>query len=336
MITAKKMEKTIQTSKYHIVYLLAFILILTSAYDIYKVYEAAYVDTWGLLDDIYSAVIKIIMAEFILFDPKKNVWRAIGFYAMSIGLTRLISSYSMISSIDPTSLAFGLITLLMGVNILISGYRYMNDTTRGRVGMMASTWMLLTLQLVILVMYFQTWKLMGSIEMSNIAQSVILMIQYITLIIIMDTDEIRYNTITEKVSTRLQSAMMASNVERKFELDRKNAYVLKHMFDDKSSWNQITNDGPIESEKRLTIKDGRVQTNMILQKWKDSENIHVTMVNDGSGTIVAATRFSVSDIICDSEDDDSFRSIRLFDGNKIQMQLSVLEKPPEKKRRGAA
>ncbi len=336
MISTKRMERTIQTSKHHIVFLLAFILIITSAYDIYRVYEAAYVDTWGLLDDIYSAVIKIIMAEFILFDPKKNVWRAIGFYAMSIGLSRLISSFSMILSIDPVSLTMGLITLFMGVNILFSGYRYINDTTRGRIGMMFGTWMLLALQLAMVLMYFQTWKLMGTIEIKDIMPSVVLMVQYITLLIILDTDEIRYSTITEKVSTRLQSAMMASNIERMFELDRKNAAVLKHMFDDRTSWDQISDEGPAELERRLTIKKGRIQTNMILQKWKDSEKIHVTIINDGSGTIVAATRFSVSDVICDSEDDDAFRSMRLFDGNKIQMQLAVQMKPPEKKRRGSA
>ena len=62
---------------------------------------------------------------------------------------------------------------------------------------------------------------------------------------------------------------------------------------------------------------------MILQKWKDSEKIFVTMTNDGSGSVILANRFSVSKIITDRADDLSFSEMKLFDDRSLIAMITV-------------
>ena len=65
---------------------------------------------------------------------------------------------------------------------------------------------------------------------------------------------------------------------------------------------------------------------MILQKWKDSERIYVTLVNDDSGTILQANRFWITDIIPDVGEDGELTCIRLFADGRMLSSISVAER----------
>lgn len=328
-------QRLISRMKKGTVYMLAIILILSSAYEIYMVYMADYEDEWGFLDETYSAVIKIIMAEFILFDPKKNVLRAIGFYAMSIGLSRVINSLSILSQQSTFSLVTGLILLAMGINLIYSSYNYLKDTTRGRNGMLLSACVLSAMQVITLLLYYQGYRTAGSAPIDDIVPSVIMLVQYIVLLLILDTEEIRYSTLLEKTSTRVESVTSTNMLLKGYAIDRADALVIRHAFDDRSSWSPVSDGGPVEAEKRIRISDGRIKSNMILQKWYGSDKIYVTMVNDDSGTIMLGNRFSVTQIVPETDDDGSFSNIRLFDGGRMLMQIAV-SKENDTKAEGAS
>lgn len=316
-------QRLISRMKKGTVYMLAIILILSSAYEIYMVYMADYEDEWGFLDETYSAVIKIIMAEFILFDPKKNVLRAVGFYAMSIGLSRIINSLSVLSQQSTFSLITGLILLTMGINLIYSSYNYLKDTTRGRNGMLFSACVLSAMQVITLLVYYQGYRTASSVPVDEIIPSVIMLVLYIVLLLILDTEEIRYSTLLEKTSTRVESVTSTNMLLKGYVIDRVDALVIRHALDDRSSWNPVSDGGPVEAEKRIRISDGRIKSNMILQKWCGSDKIYVTMVNDDSGTIMLGNRFSLTQIVPDTDDDNSFSNIRLFNGDSMLMQLAV-------------
>jgi len=330
MADESKGRTGIQKVKGGVVYLLAAILIAVGLYELYTVYTADYHDEWGFIDETYSAIIKIVMAEFILFDPKKNVLRAVGFYAISIGITRIIASFRTLAFVSDISLVIGGITLVMGVNILISGYNYLKDTTRGRTGMIAGTGTLAIMQTIMLMFTYESYRMTGVLEYEQIAPSVILLIQYVVLLLILDTEEVRYGTLMEKTNTRVESARVISTIEKDFNLRKEDADVILGMFEDRSSWESIP-EGPIESEKRILMTEGRIQSWMILQKWKGSDDIHVTMANDPDGSIIAANRFSVHRVTSENDGED-ITSVRLFSETSLIMQLAV-ERPKKKKKK---
>ena len=328
--------KAIGFMKRGTVYLLALILILSSAYEIYTVYMADSTDEWGFLGETYSAVIKIIMAEFILFDPKKSLPRAVGFYAMSIGLSRVINAITTLSQRSAFSLAVGLVLLFMGGNLIYSSYQYMKDTVRGRNGMLYSTCVLAFMQAIMLAFYYQTYKMTGSVEGFDLIPSAIMLIQYIVLLLMLDTEDVRYSTLLEKTSTRVESVTSSNMILKGFVLKRDDALVIKHLFDDRSTWQPISDGGPVEAEKRIRLVEGRIQSNMILQKWHGSDRIYVTVVNDDDGTILLGNRFSVTSVVPDVEGDNEFSNLRLFDDKKMLMQMAVEAFDPNAAKEAAA
>ncbi len=309
-------------------YLLALILILSGAFELYSLYTSNATSNWGFIDEIAAAVIKIIIAEFILFDPKKNVVRTVGFYAMSIGISRVIMSISTLAMVSTISLAIGLVTLIMGANLLYSSYKYLSDTSRGLLGMILSTSVLALLQVAIILVNYQT-KLMTGIPLyENTAPIIIGFFQYLILLLILDTKEIKYSTLLQQINTRVERLRLTNIAENSLMLKRDDGLILKHMFDDRSSWEPLTDGGPVESEKRLILVKDRIKSVMILQKWKDHDIIYVTMANDESGSVMVANRFSVSEVFADG-DDTEFTSLKMFDGKRMLMNLKVEPHVPE-------
>ena len=306
-------QRIVEYIKSKLLYVLVLVLLVSGTYEIYIVATSDYSDDWLLLGETYSAVIKIVMAEFIIFDPKKSVVRGIGFYAMSIGLSRLLNSLQTLSDVSTVSFAIGVVMLIMSVNILYSSYKYMNDTSRGRNGMIA-----------MLVILFQSERLgLGEMDRDKVLPMTITLLQYLLLLMILDTKELRYSTLMEQVNTRVESARVTNTLEYDKGMHRFDVLVLKHMFDDRSCWHNVDDGGPIECESRIRIVEGRIPSCMILQKWKDSERIHVTVVNDDAGSMILAKRFSVSRVVSDSEDDEVFTSVCLFDDRSLLAKISV-------------
>lgn len=317
-------QRIVEYIKSKLLYVLVLVLLASGTYEIYRVATSDYSDDWLLLGATYSAVIKILMAEFIIFDPKKSVVRGIGFYAMSIGLSRLLNSIQTLSDVSTVSFAIGVVTLIMSVNILYSSYKYMNDTARGRNGMITSTSVLAVIQIAMLVILFQSERLgLGEADKGQVVPMTITLLQYLLLLMILDTKELRFSTLMEKINTRVESARVTNTLEYDKGLRRSDVVVLKHMFDDRSCWHNVDDGGPVECESRIRIVDGRTPSCMILQKWKDSERIHVTVTNDDSGSMILAKRFSVSRVVSDSEDDGLFTSLCLFDDRSLLAQISV-------------
>lgn len=270
------------------------------------------------------------MAEFILFDPQKSIVRAVGFYAISIGISRVIFSINILATQSMFALALGSTFLFMGANLLYSGYRYLKDTSRGLTMMIISTGCLALLQAILLLMNFQQYMLLNEIVYAELMPSVISFFEYLVLLLILDTEELRYSTLLQQVNTKVESICVTNTARKPLILKRDDALVLKHMFDDRSSWTALNDSGPAESEKKLVLVRGRIESVMILQKWSGHDNIFITMANTEGGTVMLANRFSVSDVFADG-DDDSFTSVRLFDGERMLMSLMVEPKIEDRK-----
>ena len=311
----------IEVIKKRMVYILAIILFVSGLYDIYTVAVANYADQWDFVDEIVSAVIKMVAAEFMVFDPKKSIMRAIGFYSMSLGITRIISSLSTLYFVSSLSLAIGGVMLVMGVNMLISSYNYLNDTTRGRTGITLSATVLALMDVLFIVLIFESNRFgLDPSQYGDMSKIIISLFEYITLLLIMDTKELRFSTSYEKSNTRIESARVTYTVAGDLTIDPEDAKVMSHMFDDRSSWKVCDNGGPVECEYKIRIIDGRIPSTVIMQKWKDSDPIHFTVVNDDTDSIILANRFSVHSVSSDGER-PSF--LRLFDEKRMIMQIAV-------------
>lgn len=318
-------QKIIGFIKSKLMYLLALIIIVSGSYELYAIAVTDAFSEMAYIDRIFSASVKIIMGLFILFDPNKTLTRAIGFYAMSLGISRIITSFNSLSSTQLVSFIIGLVMIGMGINLLVSGYNYLNDKARGRFGMTVSS-SIMSIVLIYSIFLSTNMGLAGNLgKLDDVASDIIAVIQYLILLVIMDTEEVRFSSVKERAVAKLRSISVTRTLESGFTLQRKDAITLVHMFEDRSGWSAVTDGGPVDCEKRINFVKARIAGVMILQKWKDSDRIYATVVNDDKGTILQANRFSITDVVPDVYNDTDFTNIRLFSDGRMLSSISVRE-----------
>lgn len=307
-----------------LIYIIALILIFSGAFGLYIIVLTKNLEDMGPVVGSLTCAVKIVMGLCIIFDPKKNLLRAVGFYAFALGFSRLLASFPYIGNPSPVMFIVGLVFIGMACNLMISGINYLNDTSRSRNGMTRTAALLALLQIGIMVYYIKVEGIILDFDTmaEDVFPYVISTLQYVTLLVIMDTEELRFGSHLEKSNTRIESIRTTYALDMDMMIPQADADILLHMFDDRSSWTEITDGGPAECEKRLKIVDRRVPSVMILQKWRDSDKIHVTVVNDDTGTMITANRFSVTDVLPEGPD-DGFRYIRLFDDGRMLSQIWV-------------
>jgi len=326
----EKDNNVVRSLKFGVVYVLAFVLILTSVISLYSIYNKEYTDHEFIVE-LAKDVITIIMAEFILFDPKKNVLRAIGFYAFSIGISRIILSIQTLTDANEVQVLIGGTFVVLGLNILLSSYNYINGTVRGHRGMITNNSIMAVVILLMIVFSYHISKSTGTAIFNDFSTYIIQLVQCIVLLLALDTEEVRYGTSIRQSETRVESVCVTNTIDGELKISRKDALVLSHMFDDRSGWIPMNDGGPVELETSIRLIEGRVQSDMILQKWSGSDKIFFTVSNDANESIIAANRFPISYVMADG-DDENMSHIRLYDDNGMRCQIEVYD--PIVKKRG--
>ena len=319
-------ETLVKTSRNWITYILAMVLIISSAYHIFAVLFSDSPDEMDFLERTYSAVIGIIMAEFILFDPKRSVLRSVGFYALSISISRIIQSITILIHPSLFSLVFGSILLFTGANLFFSGYQYLNGTSRGRTGMMAATTLLAVVQILMIMIFFQTDFLKDDYNSQyELLPSIITLTQYVVLLMILDTGELRYGSVREQANTKIETVRKTHVPTADCLLNRDDAAIMKDIFTDRSSWTSVDDGGPVESEIRINLIDDRVSSCMIIQKWKGDKKLYATVTGSPDGSIILANRFAITGVYAD----DELTHVYLMNDSGIAACFAVAEEETE-------
>lgn len=328
MTKADRYGETIVNFKNRFITILAIVLILSGLVNLILLTDSARPDVGRISYDLISALVKILMAILIIFDPKRSIYRAIGFYAMSIAISRTIYALITLADVSDFSLIYGGALLILGLNLIYSSYKYMSDTVRGRWGMLIGSTLMALMEVLGILVEIQNFFVQGEFDSFWVLTSVLTILQYALLLVVLDTAEVRYGTQNEQSSTKLESVRVTNVVDPRYRMRQKEAEVLSTMFSDRSGWAPLDDGGPVECEKRIRTVEGRIGSSFILQKWKDSERIYVTVTNNDSGSIILANRFSITEVATD-RDGDRIVAIRLFDGNRMLAQFSVMTEVEE-------
>jgi hypothetical protein len=320
MSTVEGVQAAIVAIKRKIPFILAAILLISG------VFEAVNFLVFGgesaSIGDLCAAVVKILIGLFIIFDPKRSLLRSVGFYAISLGLSRVIDSVILLGEPSDVMFIAAIVMIALGVNLFVSGYNYLHDTSRGRFGMTMGSAALDLMMILMIVITFTSGD--GSDEeFRNMIVYSISVVQYTLILIIMDSDEFRFSSLREKSVKKLDEVRLTYTLTPGMHVSRDDALVLKHMFDDRSSWSAVEDGGPVECERKLWIFEEKVASVMILQKWKGSDRIYVTMAADDKGTILQANRFWITDVVADDPDDGTFMNVRLYADGAMLSNISV-------------
>ncbi len=266
-----------------------------------------------------SKVVMIVLGILIIIDPKKNVMRATGMYAATIGMGGMIRSINALSSESTLYFLFGLITFLLGVNLVLCGVSYFRGTSKNarRMTMTAYLIFLIYCLRAIATIYLGTnpWE-----YFTNNYTVVTFLIMYAMYIFVLTSDEIRYGIPLEKNLIDLTGLRKSISIPNDSLITESDLKAISDGLAGTASWNKL-NSGPAESE--YMIKLGKeMPCTLILQKWKGSTCLYATVVTDPNGSFIQGARFRIDNMIRDKETAILYGN----DGSKINIKIDIERK----------
>ena len=247
----------------------------------------------------------------ILLDRERDLPRSAGMFAIGMGTYRALTAISYLKFHSYSNVVF-LVMLALGLNMALSGRSYLKGRSRSRVTMLASTLLMLLVNVLFLIyMYYS----LGGIEpiMEEYPQYVVLVAMYAVFIMMLDSEKLRNLDWLEVHSRSMAEICRTYQLDPGAEIEREDARMLAEGFRSFGVWPVMDDGGPVEEEVVVRFKNRGGLTYVVFQRWNGS--VYATMADHGSGTILQASRFLV-----DSMDfDEGMFSIMASDGTLINV-----------------
>ena len=233
-----------------------------------------------------SWLIMMASGVFIVIVGRKDQVKTIGLYAISLGLTRVIVRCTAMDFNSFFSIAINFFPLLLAINLIYTGSHFALGRVIRRTSMMFTAIILALLDLVMLIFP-------GLMPPSRDPVAVsIECIMYFLLILILDTEQIRYGTsIGEHV-------MHLDRIRNSYRLDT-GTFITPDvannlMFRSGNLWTPM-GDGVVEKEMTFVVVGDNTDIFITAQIWVGKTPMYLTVQSE-QGSIIRANRLAVDHV----------------------------------------
>lgn len=276
-------HRAVDRASYGANFVLAALMILLAASHTYNVAAGA---SEPHIASFIGYAITIACGAAIIADRNRSLPRSVGLYAIGLGCYRFFTSIPHLVPHSTFNLLFYAV-MIVGLNMALSGRAYLLGKSRARSTMMMGSIVLLLMCLIFLIYIYSDTKDALYVLESQI-NTVLLALMYFTLILILDSEKLRRLDWIEVHGRAIGDIRRSCSLDRDASMALADAEALTGR-----EWPVVDDGGPVESELRVRILNGSGTSDMIFQKWRGSEDVFLTMTDDGSGTILRTTRLTI-------------------------------------------
>ena len=289
-------RQTVDVALVKVNIVLAAMMMIFSILEIYTDFNNGNPNPVHILGDIAM----IVCAALIILDRDRNLLRTTGLMAVGIGAYRIFMHVTALRPHDIYALP-PLIIVILGFNLIYSGTRYIKGIARGRVTLIASmTGMVAMMSTMFIMLMMMGLPLLDCIKMMpNVFAMIALYIMYIG---VLDSEPLRTRDLIEIQNKALDGMRRTTTQSPGTGVYEDEAEIILKTFTDKSDWTRIDDGSPVECEYHFRIGDGNEWSYVTMQKWKDSETVHITVSDHDRGTLIHAYRFDADSLLMDGED----------------------------------
>ncbi len=253
---------------------------------------------------VLSIILQVFFGTMILIDFSGNLGRAIGFYALSIGCSRFINYIHSLFDPHGITFLFGLVMVIMSVNMLYTGITFVRGSARSRFGLALTSLIMLALTVGSLYYYAVTYDYRPEDLIEYFPDQCIICALYTLLFLMVGTETVRDSMPAVRYQKMLGSIRRVGASEPESYILRSDAKVLANAFEDRSAWTPVTDGGPAICEYRFRLTHHMNDASAVrIQKWKDSDKLYITVTDSDKGSILNACRSTVTSVHYDGSID---------------------------------
>lgn len=252
----------------------------------------------------------------IIVDRKRDLPRSVGLYAIGIGLYRVFTSIPHLVPHSEINLAYYLI-MAIGLNLSISGRAYLMGKSRARNTMMMGSIAFLLIATIMIIYLYSETKDIASVVRDH-PNTVLQALMYFTFILILDSEKLRRLDWLEVHNRTLDGMRRTYHLQHDAHMLRSDAEMLMNGMNTCDGWMAVDDGGPVTREFHARIANGDGTTFIIAQRWVGSNNIYMTVSDHEDGTLIQASRLTVTGL----ELTDESVSFICSDGTLVSIALT--------------
>ncbi len=286
------------------------------------------ISVYDLISLSISNVVVLIGGIVILCRRKITILKAAAIYLISVGAGRTLYYLPNLLSESIYSYIFGIVILILSINLIVKGISFYKGNPRNILITTVSILVFALLYSALLVwqLYYSEGHILDT-ALSE-AELIFSIILYLVFLGILDTSEIRTKSGNERVDEGINSVKRWYCASEKTYISKTEAETIRNGFSNMEGWTIIDDQSPVSHEYVFTISDDSSNSEVTVQRWKDSRDLYLTIADSFKGSVLFARRFTATrwTIIDDPSDDDN-SWLYLYDDQGSFLRFRIVPEP---------
>ena len=265
---------------------------------------------------ILSRFMLLVGGAIILLKRKKGNYFAVGMYALTLGLSRLIRTIPYLGAESDIVFYSGVFILIISGNLAVSGYNHLTIRMRNPLNMRITT-LIILLFYAILLLYLAYIEVKPIVILIFIPDAIWYIPIYVMLLLVLFSKEVVYNSPMGRIRTHVSETADRFGLGEDITISEEDAEKIKAGIAGPQGWNVKVIGGMEVLEENVTFESRRGDRDVVLERCEGDGLLRITVVNDRDDSFINGRRLSVSSY------NESHGCLDLIDGVGVCAKLNV-------------
>ena len=265
---------------------------------------------------ILSRFMLLVGGAIILLKRKKGNYFAVGMYALTLGLSRLVRTIPNLGAESDIVFYSGVFIVIISGNLAVSGYNHLTIRMRNPLNMRITTLTILLVYAIVLlyIVYIGENPL---VIMTFIPDAIWYIPIYLMLLLVLFSKEVVYNSPMGRIRTNVSETADRFGLGEDITISEEDAEKIKAGIAGPQGWNVKVIGGMEVLEENVTFESRRGDRDVVLERCEGDGLLRITVVNDREDSFINGRRLSVSSYT------ESHGCLDLIDGRGVCAKLNV-------------
>lgn len=265
---------------------------------------------------IFSKAMLIIGGLIILIKRRKGNYFAVGIYAMTLGISRLLRALPNLVSTSDIMFYSGLLIIILSANLAATGYNHLTVRMKNPLNMRYTTMIILGIYTIVLL-YFIYIGEKPSVLLGYLPDVMWYIPIYAALLVVLFSKDVVDNSPMGRIDSFSTSVADRTNLGGDIMISEADADKIKAGLSGPEGWREKEVGGITVKEENVTFETRRGDRDVILERCEGDSDLRITIIDDADDSFVNGVRMKVSSV------SEYYGSLALMDDKGICATLRV-------------
>ncbi len=242
---------------------------------------------------IISRFILLAGGIAIIVGRNRGNYFAIGVYAMTLGMSRLLRSLPGLIAESDITFYISIFIVVLSANLVLTGYNHLTVMMKNPLSMRYTT-ILIVVGYAVALLYFAYSHQSPKIIMEYLPDTIWYIPLYLSLLVILYSAELVNNSPIGRIRNFSGLVADRAHLGNIIEISEDDAAKIKEGFNRPQGWNEKTIDGILVHESTVTFYTGKRDRDVILERSDDNDELRMTVIDDRTDSFINGYRMRAS------------------------------------------